>query len=219
MNLSSSPVFPTADPHHQRAPSLGELHQQFEQEQEAQVNRLLQQIHVLQAQLQQHQQQRRDQTTAIDDSTPSSEHSTSFFAPETRIPRTNRPSTSSISNPYRQSSRPPSQTPSPSIRPQDPTRASETIESFPGHRDNPSRRGSRDESAFYQAEAAMLNRENQMLRQRIRELERQIGGMPMSRPPASSSDSAVPGSRVGVVPGQAGPETADPHAVESDVKD
>lgn len=37
MNLSSSPVFPTADPHHQRAPSLGELHQQFEQEQEAQV--------------------------------------------------------------------------------------------------------------------------------------------------------------------------------------
>lgn len=32
-----SPVFATADPHHQRAPSLGELHQELEQEQEAQV--------------------------------------------------------------------------------------------------------------------------------------------------------------------------------------
>lgn len=32
------------------------------------------------------------------------------------------------------------------------------------------RRGSRDESAFYQAETAMLTRENQMLRMRIREL-------------------------------------------------
>lgn len=32
------------------------------------------------------------------------------------------------------------------------------------------RRSSRDESAFYQAEAAMLSRENQMLRQRIRDL-------------------------------------------------
>jgi hypothetical protein len=32
-----SPIFATADPHHQRAPSLGELHQELEQEQEAQV--------------------------------------------------------------------------------------------------------------------------------------------------------------------------------------
>jgi hypothetical protein len=30
-------MFATADPHHQRAPSLGELHQELEQEQEAQV--------------------------------------------------------------------------------------------------------------------------------------------------------------------------------------
>jgi len=34
-----SPIFATADPHHQRAPSLGELHQELEQEQEAQVVR------------------------------------------------------------------------------------------------------------------------------------------------------------------------------------
>jgi hypothetical protein len=34
--------------------------------------------------------------------------------------------------------------------------------------------GSRDESAFYQAETQMLMRENQMLRHRVRELERQL---------------------------------------------
>jgi len=34
--------------------------------------------------------------------------------------------------------------------------------------------GGRDESAFYQAETQMMIRENQMLRQRIRELERQV---------------------------------------------
>ena len=36
---SLSPLLPTADPHHRRTPSLGELHQQLEQEQEAQVVR------------------------------------------------------------------------------------------------------------------------------------------------------------------------------------
>jgi uncharacterized protein YigA (DUF484 family) len=34
--------------------------------------------------------------------------------------------------------------------------------------------GSRDESAFYQAETQMLTRENQMLRHRIKELEKQL---------------------------------------------
>lgn len=34
---SVSPLLPTADPHHRRTPSLGELHQQLEQEQEAHV--------------------------------------------------------------------------------------------------------------------------------------------------------------------------------------
>lgn len=34
--------------------------------------------------------------------------------------------------------------------------------------------GGRDESAFYQAETQMLTRENQMLRHRIRDLERQL---------------------------------------------
>ena len=36
-SLSRSPTTGTGDPHHHRAPSLGELHQELEQEQEAQV--------------------------------------------------------------------------------------------------------------------------------------------------------------------------------------
>lgn len=36
-SIAGSPVVATGDPHHQRAPSLGELHQELEQEQEAQV--------------------------------------------------------------------------------------------------------------------------------------------------------------------------------------
>ena len=35
--IGRSPTIATGDPHHQRAPSLGELHQELEQEQEAQV--------------------------------------------------------------------------------------------------------------------------------------------------------------------------------------
>lgn len=38
-SLGGSPIIATGDPHHQRAPSLGELHQELEQEQEAQVVR------------------------------------------------------------------------------------------------------------------------------------------------------------------------------------
>ncbi|KAK4995896.1 hypothetical protein LTR66_004379 [Elasticomyces elasticus] len=61
-----------------------------------------------------------------------------------------------------------SQTTSPSLRPLSRT-------SGPG--DEWSLGGSRDESAFYQAETQMLTRENQMLKQRIRELERQINDL------------------------------------------
>lgn len=50
------------DPHHQRAPSLGELHQEMEAEQEASVNRLLHQIRDQQAQIRQLQL---DQSSAI----------------------------------------------------------------------------------------------------------------------------------------------------------
>lgn len=130
-----------------------------------------------QTQLQQLQQQNQSQnpqssgTAVSDDATPSSERSTSFF-PVMPPPATssNRLSISSMSN--RRSSRPSSQTASPNLRPQDATRGSEGTETYTVPRESSSRRGSRDESAYYQAEAAMLSRENQMLRQRIRELGR-----------------------------------------------
>lgn len=37
MSLTGSPIIASGDPHHFRAPSLGEIHQELEQEQEAQV--------------------------------------------------------------------------------------------------------------------------------------------------------------------------------------
>ncbi|KAJ5784039.1 uncharacterized protein N7518_009716 [Penicillium psychrosexuale] len=203
----SSPIFATADPHHQRAPSLGELHQELEQEQEAQVNRLLLMIRSQQAQLHQYQQQHNPQSTAaIDDTTPASERS-AFFPPGPTPPVGNRLSISSSSN--RRSSRPPSQAASPNLRPLD--SRGESVEPFPGLRDSASRRGSRDESAFYQAEASSLARENVLLRQRIRELERQIGGLTTSHG-ASSASATTPS---GFASGQAGTETTDPPAVST----
>jgi hypothetical protein len=40
-SLAGSPIIATGDPHHFRTPSLGEIHQELEQEQEAQVVRHL----------------------------------------------------------------------------------------------------------------------------------------------------------------------------------
>ncbi|KAJ5123855.1 uncharacterized protein N7515_007680 [Penicillium bovifimosum] len=200
-----SPVFATADPHHQRAPSLGELHQELEQEQEAQVNRLLQMIRSQQAQLNQYQQQQNPQSTgAIDDTTPASERSAVFPSVPPAAPAGNGSSLSSSLS-ARRNSRPPSYTVSPNLRPLD-SRGSEGVEPFPGLRDSASRRGSRDESAFYQAEASSLSRENTLLRQRIRELERQIGELTTAQSAASATAS-------GTASGQAGTETADPPAV------
>ena len=48
----------------------------------------------------------------------------------------------------------------------------------------------RDEAQFYQAEAQMMTRENQMLRLRIRELEREV---------RDKSESSAPGGRRGSV--------------------
>ncbi|KAL1835793.1 hypothetical protein VTJ49DRAFT_6048 [Mycothermus thermophilus] len=56
--ISASPrLIPSRRPSHIRTPSLGELHQELEEEQEYQVNRLLQQIRQLQDQLQRQQLQ------------------------------------------------------------------------------------------------------------------------------------------------------------------
>ncbi|GIJ88898.1 hypothetical protein Asppvi_007826 [Aspergillus pseudoviridinutans] len=211
--IGGSPIFATGDPHHQRAPSLGELHQELEQEQEAQVNRLLQMIRNQQAQLQQLQQQQQS-GAAVEDSTPPSERSVGVpIIPPLPAAGSGRTSTqfpSSLSS--HRASRPSSQTASPSLRPlpsaslhgtsADSSRGPEGLDLATGTSETSSRRGSRDEVAFYQAEASMLNRENQMLRQRIRELERHISELTTS---GARPEQSAP-------PARQGAETADHHA-------
>ncbi|PYH44205.1 uncharacterized protein BP01DRAFT_84463 [Aspergillus saccharolyticus JOP 1030-1] len=196
-SLGGSPIIAMGDPHHQRAPSLGELHQELEQEQEAQVNRLLLLIRSQQTQLQQLQQQQQQLsggTAVLDDASPPSERTVPFPPVPPHPASGGRSSTqlaSSLSS--RRPSRPSSQVGSPSLRPRaDSSRGPEALEWIGGTGESPARRGSRDESAYYQAEATMLARENQMLRQRIRELERQVSDFTLG---AQSSQSSVPSSR------------------------
>ena len=111
----------------------------------------------------------------IDDSTPTSERSFSIpnnlpFPPAPQsVPRQNRRN----SHPRTGSSGT-----SPSLRPLPAHTYHETGHGSgewpPSPVDIPRRNSSRDESAYYQAETATLTRENQMLRLRIRELERQV---------------------------------------------
>lgn len=112
---------------------------------------------------------------AIDDSTPTSERSMSFTQANVALPQTSTststPRSPSIALHPRSSfdlvrtdlahrrSRTPSRTASPRMR----------ATSISGEGE-PINLGGRDESAFYQAETQMMVRENQMLRQRIREL-------------------------------------------------
>ncbi|KAI1410839.1 hypothetical protein F5Y13DRAFT_69676 [Hypoxylon sp. FL1857] len=181
--MAASPLLAGGDPHHNRAPSLGELHQELEAEQEAQVNRLLQMIRQQQLQLQQLQgAQGQSQTSvAAEDATPTSERSSSvvlpnaaaqpvFPAPSTSVPRSPvlsqpRSSFDMARDALHRRSRTPSRgAPSPRLR-----STSISVESG-----EPLLSGVRDESAYYQAETQSLVRENQMLRHRIRELERQL---------------------------------------------
>lgn len=113
----------------------------------------------------------------IDESTPTSERSMSFS--NAHLPQQPQSSTSTPRSPVtalhprssfdlarvdlqQRRSRTPSRTASPRLR-------STSISGEGGEVWN---LGSRDESAFYQAETQMMIRENQMLRQRIRELGR-----------------------------------------------
>lgn len=162
----------TADPHHQRQPSLGELHQELENEQEAQVNRLLHMIRLQQDQLVAMQRQ---QNPTVEQSptssvptppyavpTPASAAITEQSSPRSSsIPHFNRPHSLSRQSSARLSSR----GNSPGLRPQRTESGSLgplTEDFLLG--------GTRDDSAFYQAETQMLTRENQMLKLRIREL-------------------------------------------------
>lgn len=158
----------TADPHHHRQPSLGELHQELENEQEAQVNRLLHMIRIQQDQLAAIQRGNNDQaavypdavssSAVIDQSSPRSGsisgHGNSYF---------NRPHSHSMQSASRHSiTGNNSHGSSPSLRPVS-GNLGPLAEDFMLN-------GSRDESAYYQAETQTLTRENQMLKARIREL-------------------------------------------------
>lgn len=166
----------TADPHHQRQPSLGELHQELENEQEAQVNRLLQMIRVQHDQLAAMQRQ---QNATAESSRSSTEH-TRYPTPPSTLPtpiteasspiRSNSISASTAAHqqfhrPHslsRRSSALVSTGSSPALRPQSGSLGPLTEDFLLG--------GTRDDSAFYQAETQTLIRENQMLKLRIREL-------------------------------------------------
>ncbi|KAI6785122.1 uncharacterized protein J7T54_006764 [Emericellopsis cladophorae] len=206
----------TADPHHHRAPSLGELHQELEAEQEAQVvsprtavifdpgtdldvqNRLLQQIRQQQLEL-----------SRLRESNPSALAENSSAVSERSIQGTPIPQQGSQQS-LQHAAPPSSYSRSPSFRHNrmsggDLTRADLHRRSrTPSRGASPRLRstsisqesgdwalGGRDESAFYQAETQMLTRENQMLRHRIRELEKQLsevsGGGAASNAPSMQS--------------------------------
>lgn len=162
--LSGSPVM--ADPHHHRAPSLGELHQELEAEQEAHVNRLLQMIRTQQLELQR-LQANNPQSNHPEASSAVSErsgHGTPIPHHGSQPSISGGPPVGSFSGPrgsfdIHRRSRTPSRGASPRLRTTSISAESGDI-SLSG----------RDESAFYQAETQMLTRENQMLKHRIREL-------------------------------------------------
>lgn len=138
-------------------------------------NRLLQMIRVQQQQLQQLQATGSGvaSSSVIDESTPTSEQSIPLSSPS--IPHAQMSSTMTPRSPthnhprasmeiaradIQRRSRTSSRTDSPNLR----------STSISGEAGDPWTLGGRDESAFYQAETQMMVRENQMLRQRIREL-------------------------------------------------
>ncbi|KAJ9614217.1 hypothetical protein H2200_002353 [Cladophialophora chaetospira] len=185
----------TGDPHHQRQPSLGEIHNELEQEQEAQVNRMLQMIREQQLQLDalrtsqgqygSHSRQNSqpnsvlpsNSTAVLDDETPASERSMAFPSIHPALPAV-PPSTRRISRGPSSASRSPALRPLIGQESSIGTAVSGDWPPSPIESVSTARRNSfRDETAYYQAETANLTRENQMLRMRIRELERQISDL------------------------------------------
>ncbi|KNG45967.1 l-2-hydroxyglutarate dehydrogenase [Stemphylium lycopersici] len=214
-------------PHHERAPSLGELHQELEYEQEGQVNRLLNMIRTQQAQintLQANQPAPSASASAVDDSTPTSERSMSIPPPSSHVsppiasplpsaaqPRSRSPfafATISRQSSFADRSRHSSHTGSPALRP-----VSGHAAVYDPHDMLPSPATARDESAFYQAETQNLTRENQMLKLRIRELERQLADQDptsqVTHSPSLHSSLAPTPSREGT---DRGSEAAQPPA-------
>jgi hypothetical protein len=193
-------VSPFADPHHHRAPSIGEIHQELEAEQEAQVNRLLQQIRQQQVEIQRLQTGHgqpghgasADESSAISErsshgipigaAASSPAHTASGAVPGSypRSPVFPHPRSSfdMARADFHRRSRTPSRGASPRLR-------ATSISAESGEMVL----GGRDESAFYQAETQMLTRENQMLRHRIRDLEKQLTDLSAS--PTAAAEPAV----------------------------
>lgn len=173
--LSTSPLMMGGDPHHNRAPSLGELHQELEAEQEAQVNRLLLQIRQQQAQILHLQHSQPNQSAIIGEESPGQTTPAQPTAAAQGGPPSIPASGSLPRSPIfprgsfeqhgaradlRHRSRTPSRGASPRMR----------STSFSQESGEPLALAGSNESAFYQAETQMLTRENQMLRHRIRDL-------------------------------------------------
>ncbi|QPG94833.1 hypothetical protein C2857_007110 [Epichloe festucae Fl1] len=193
--LSGSPLM--ADPHHHhRAPSLGELHQELEAEQEGHVNRLLQMIRQQQLELQRLQGSRPSHSSdAVADDSPMVETAprpihgagtsqtnvagSQLAGSYSRSPVFPRGSMDIARAEMHRRSRTPSRGASPRLRA---TSISQESGDWV--------LGGRDESAFYQAETQMLTRENQMLRHRIRDLEKQLAEAAPS--PGTGTEPSIP---------------------------
>ncbi|KAK0745158.1 hypothetical protein B0T21DRAFT_98474 [Apiosordaria backusii] len=176
--VTGSPrLIATGEPRHNRAPSLGEIHQELENEQEYQVNRLLAEIRRLQEQLDSYRRHQSGSATGGEEPAdrtttpiPTSIPQVPAGASSGSLPRSPvfphhpRSSFDMARADLRRRSRTPSRGASPRLR----------STSISGDSGEQWLLGGRDESAFYQAETQMLIRENQMLKHRIKELERQL---------------------------------------------
>ncbi|KAL6896372.1 FAD dependent oxidoreductase [Trichoderma evansii] len=189
--ISAAVLPPDASRHH-RTPSLGELHQELEAEQEGHVNRLLNMIRQQQLELQRLQASH-PQAVAADEAAVGSERAPrSLPVPinTTQSPTGNHVPPSASSSSFSRSPIFPHHRNSMEMARADMQRRSRT----PSRNASPRLRATsisaesgdwslfRDESAFYQAETQMLTRENQMLRHRIRELEKQVNDLSTNSP-------------------------------------
>ncbi|RMY03406.1 hypothetical protein D0867_10701 [Hortaea werneckii] len=181
-------AFPPASPPHHRHQSLGELHQELENEQEAQVNRLLHMIRIQQDQLAAFQQRQQSpllpstststsQTSSPEPSSASNLISTTLLPSQSQPCSTTTTTTSPPGPPHVLPRRPSATQPSHPVS----SISHGTTSSPPPAAAFPPVSGSdtwfggtttmmRDETAFYQAETQTLMRENRMLKCRVREL-------------------------------------------------
>jgi hypothetical protein len=184
--FGSAQVISNDDPNHQRTLSFSEIYEELEQEQEAQVNCMMrmirnQQLYLNQIRMQYESGSRQNlQHTSIT-AVPDDLHDTEAY----NIPQSNVISSESASYLLTSPARPSCPATSRSRTSGTSTHGT-CANDFPpspllSHRDSSyladTRRGSwsiNDEPVYYEAEAVWLARENQILRMRVRNLEKQI---------------------------------------------